>query len=73
MDPNSTPRKDIHLMALTYVAQTSRNALLASLVARAVEVGKDAGFQEVLRREGWRFLVSAATEARAAWLRTGQR
>lgn len=60
-------------MAFTYVAQPSRNTLVALLATRAVEVVQDPGFQQVLRQDGWRFLASVATEARAAWLRAGDR
>lgn len=62
-------------MAVIPVAQPSRDSLvatLATLATRALDVLKDAGFQRVLRQEGWRFLVSVSSEARAAWLRTAE-
>lgn len=58
------------LMAVIPVAQPSRDSLVALLANRALDVLKDAGFQRVLRQEGWRFLVAVSSEARAAWLRT---
>ncbi len=59
-------------MAVIPVAQPSRDSLVATLATRALEVLKDAGFQRVLRQEGWRFLVSVSSEARAAWLRAAE-
>lgn len=59
-------------MAVIPVAQPSRDSLVATLATRALDVLKDAGFQRVLRQEGWRFLVSVSSEARAAWLRTAE-
>lgn len=58
-------------MALINVTQPPRNTLVALLAARALRVVQDDGFQRVVRQEGWRFLVSIATEVRAAWVRTG--
>ena len=46
--------------------------LVATLATRALDVLKDAGFQRILRQEGWRYLVSVSSEARAAWLRTAE-
>lgn len=59
-------------MAVIPVAQPSRDSLVATLATRALDALKDAGFQRVLRQEGWRFLVSVSSEARAAWLRTAE-
>lgn len=59
-------------MAAIPVARPSRDSLVATLATRALDVLKDAGFQRVLRQEGWRFLVSVSSEARAAWLRTAE-
>lgn len=59
-------------MAVIPVAQPSRDSLVATLATRALGVLQDAGFQCVLRQEGWHFLVSVSSEARAAWLRTAE-
>jgi hypothetical protein len=69
---STTSRKEFQLMAVTPVAQPSRDSLVAIVANRALDVLKDAGFQRVLRQEGWRFLVSVSAEARAAWLRTAE-
>lgn len=44
-------------MAVMPVAQPTRDSLVALLAGRALDVLKDAGFQRVLRQEGYRFLV----------------
>lgn len=36
----------------------------------ALRVLQDPGFHAAVKRDGWQFLVSVASEARAAWLRT---
>jgi hypothetical protein len=67
-----THRKVILIMALNTSAQPSRNGLLMLLATRARGVLQDRDFQQVLRHEGWRFLVAMTTEARAAWVRAGR-
>lgn len=43
-----------------------RVSFVATLGAYAVRVWRDSGFQAVLRKEAWRFVVSVSAEARAA-------
>ena len=59
-------------MAIIHAAQPIRTGIIDLIVNRVLGVARDPGFQRVLRREGWQFLVAVATEARAAWLRGGQ-
>lgn len=57
-------------MAVVPVAQHSGDSIVAMLVNRALQVLKDAGFEQAVLKEGGRFLMFVSTEARAAWLRT---
>ncbi|MFN8120015.1 MAG: hypothetical protein U0R67_10675 [Micropruina glycogenica] len=59
-------------MAFIQTAQLISTGFVRFIVNRALDVAHDPGFYRVLRREGWRFLVAIAKEARAAWLRSGQ-
>jgi hypothetical protein len=42
----------------------------AAIGSHVLRVLQDPGFQTVVKRDGWRFVVSVAAEARAAWVRT---
>lgn len=54
-------------MTLQSSAQPAGQArFVAALGAYAVRVWRDPGFQAVLRKEAWRFVVSVSAEARAA-------
>ncbi len=43
-----------------------RTNLVAAVGACALRVWRDPGFQAVLRKEAWQFVVNVSTEARAA-------
>lgn len=53
-------------MLVIPVTQPSRGPLVTTLATRAHAVLKDAGFQRLLRQEGWRFVASVPSEARTA-------
>lgn len=54
-------------MSLQNSAQPAgQTSFVATLGACAVRIWRDPGFQAVLRKEAWRFVVSACAEARAA-------
>ena len=54
-------------MALQSSPQPARRAnLVAAVGACALRVWRDPGFQTVLRKEAWQFVVNVSTEARAA-------
>lgn len=45
--------------------------MIARITQRVGKVWHDPGFQEVLRREARNVVGTVASEARAAWVRTG--
>lgn len=54
-------------MTLQNSAQPAiRASLVAAVGAYALRVWRDPGFQAVLRKEAWQFVVNVSTEARAA-------
>ncbi|GAD34410.1 hypothetical protein MTS1_01772 [Microbacterium sp. TS-1] len=54
-------------MTLQSSPQPARHANLAATIgACALRVWRDPGFQTVLRKEAWQFVVNVSTEARAA-------
>jgi hypothetical protein len=58
------------ISAITTAPKGVAVSVIVALVRHALLTLRDPGFQAVVKRGVWQFVVSVSEEARAAWLRT---